>query len=441
MDELDLLTLDRDLARAAFAWRGWRRQLRRGAGYEDDPLLFARELTAKTLFEALTEMSGRDPLAGPFRRWVWRLSDERVNRAVVVEAARLWREERHAIDQPDAGHFTLAELLARALAEPGKRAGFLAVFTERTAAHSRVRGMWWERRQELAERASLPSPDSLELPNPNVARIASEWLARTRDAAENELPRGDLALLIDAALAGEAREGWPGHLTPRVVRGLLDELGLFARFELDPGPLPAAIAPASFLRAFSRVGAAWVDAAAPARQPFAIAHDPFGLRRRSMGALLGIVVTSEAFLRRKLELGRARAAAHRRSLARTLLIESRSLAMRVLLRGAALRGSTALGEAFQEQLERALFVELPLAAAGSIWQLNPDDPQRFAGLLSAFGRSVRFREEHDEDWFRNPRAAEELHAEAELSPATTMDTAELEGAARTAESELLAAVS
>jgi hypothetical protein len=47
------------------------------------------------------------------------------------------------------------------------------------------------------------------------------------------------------------------------------------------------------------------------------------------------------------------------------------------------------------------------------------DAQRLAGLLLAATRARELADEHDEDWFRNPRAIDQLRAETRVVPATT----------------------
>jgi hypothetical protein len=47
-------------------------------------------------------------------------------------------------------------------------------------------------------------------------------------------------------------------------------------------------------------------------------------------------------------------------------------------------------------------------------------------MLLAAERARMLRDEHDDDWFRNPRAIEQLRAEARLAPSAIADEAELE---------------
>jgi hypothetical protein len=179
-----------------------------------------------------------------------------------------------------------------------------------------------------------------------------------------------------------------------------------------------------------RLGAAWTEALAPASQPLSLARDPFGLSRATHGALLASLLVSPAFLRRQLGLGKPRVATHLRALARSSLLFVRQLALRVLLDEPALQGTRALHEAFAEQSARTFGFELPPDAAGLLFRPRVGDAQRLAGALLAATRAEQLAAEHDEDWFRNPRAIEQLRAEARLAPATTCTAEALAAGAR-----------
>jgi hypothetical protein len=424
--ELELIALDRELKRAAESWRRWRRQLRRGTGYDDEPFLYARELLSRRVFQHLRELAPRDPLARPLSRWVYRLSEQRVNRALVAAIAFAWRSDPHPLDAPEQGEFTLAELLRRALSEPRRRSAWLEAMLGSAAELSERGVLLWQRRAEVAERAGLSSADEVELVCPEIGVFAENWLLRTRDLAESELPRRDLGPLLDVALGLDAAEGWPARVAPRTIQELFAGSRLLEGLDLDPGPLPDTIAPTSFLRALARVGAAFCDATAPRRQPFALAHDPYGLRRRELGALFTLLPLLPTFARTKLGLGRDRARRHVRALGRALLVESRVLALKVLLRPAALSGKNAMAEAVEAGIDRALGVGIKGVLPHAFLRLHADDSQRFAGALRAPARNAGLVSEHDEDWFQNPRAAEQLRAEAALTPAVELARAELE---------------
>jgi hypothetical protein len=55
-----------------------------------------------------------------------------------------------------------------------------------------------------------------------------------------------------------------------------------------------------------------------------------------------------------------------------------------------------------------------------------DQAARFGGLLSSARLADDLRQRHDEDWFRNPRAREELRENARLPDETLLSEDELE---------------
>jgi hypothetical protein len=428
MSESELLAIDRQLRRLAEAWRGWRRALRQGAGLDDDPFETSRRVAGRRTLQQLSELHNADPLSTPLRRWVYRLAEQRINRPCLVELARQRRQVRYPLEAPQHGLFSLAEMLSRSLHEPPRRNSWLQAFLDHAHAAAELVALLWERRQEIARRMGLAHPDAIESPCPGIGEVAAGWLASSAELAEQTRSQ-QLAALVTRAVGSEASEGWPTQLSPSSLQELLRNSELFRGLRLDPGPLPAAVGASSFLRALARVGAAWADAAAPSHQPFAIAHDPYGLRRRTHGALFSLLPLSRTFAKRRLGLGTTRATDHGRVVSRIVVLESRAAALRVLLRGRALHGRVALGEAFEEQVASVFGVHLPRHCAGVLWQLHADDAQRFAGLLLGAARSERLQEEHDEDWFRNPRAAEQLRAEAARSPECEVEASELVAAA------------
>jgi hypothetical protein len=438
LENPDPLRLDREIARAAEALRAHRRSLACGEGWDDDPFVTTRLVTGSTTFMAVQAMPDLDPLKVPLLRWVYRLADQRINRVALVRVAAESGVTEHVVSEPERARIPLSEMLNRGLASPKRREAWLGSFIGKSEQLGAAVATLWERRQEVAQRLRLSGPDSMEGIGASAPEAARAWLDRTRDAfteiKENNAKAfpglGGLSGLVSVALAETAVEGWPRHLLPRTILDLFCETDLFRGVELDPGRLPEAFAPASFLRALTRVGAAWVDATAPNDQPFVVAHDPYGLRRRTMGALLGTLPASPAFARRALGVDGARLVDHRRGLSAALLVASRLAALRVLLRGPALAGRRALREAFESEVHRELGITLPATAAGAVFRLHEDDAQRFAGLLLSARTAAMLRDANDEDWYRNPRTVEQLRDEARLSPEpTTTDEALAEGAA------------
>ena len=428
LESLDPLRLDRELASVAGAVRRWRRRLDGGAGLDDDPFYGARLVTGKRAFGAVRDLPEYDPLRPALLAWVYRLAEQRIDAGALIAVTVEMRHTEHVVTNPERVKLSPSGLLSRALAEPPRRAAWLASFESVCAPLGEATCLLWERRQEVASRMGLAGPDAIESPGADVASAASAWLDRTADLLEGP-SRMTLANVVDAALGEKAREGWPRALTPWTILDFFRGSDLFRDVDLDPGELPRAVAPASYLRALAQVGAAWVDATAPTDQPFVIAHDPFGLRRRTFGALFGSLPWSTPFARRALGLSGARLAEHRRALGVTVLVASRAAALRVLCRRSALLGRRAFREAFEEHVARAFRMATKPDVAGALFRLHADDPQRFAGMLLGGATAKQLVERHEEDWYRNPRAVEQLRDEARLSPErTTTDAALAAGA-------------
>ena len=428
--ELSPFELDRELSRVVPRARAAYRALRGG-----------REVTlhvpdvlqdAETLERVATDKS--DPIAPALLRFLYWL--DLMRRALPREGERVrrYRAERHAIDRPLSGHFTWRQLLGHALRDPARRPELLDVLIERGNALRDAGSRLFELRAEQP-RFGGRARAALELPHPEPAEQARRWLDASADAFDS-LELRSLSAVIECGLAPEAADGWPRQLSLRSLHDLLGSPDWLSGLRVDVGELPATLSASSFLRGLLRLGAAWHDALASDSLPFSLAHDPFGLRRAQHGALLAGIAISPAFLRRQLGLGKERALGHARALSRSTLLHSRLLALRVLTGEAALAGPGALREAFAEQAPRALRFELPEAAAGLFFRPRLGDAQRFAGLLLAAEQRQKLADEHDEDWFRNPRAIEQLRAETRSSPPTTCSSEQLEAGRRALSSEL-----
>jgi hypothetical protein len=430
--ELSPFELDRELSRVAPRARAAYRALRSGR----EVTLTVPEMLhdPETLDRLVSDKS--DPIAPALVRYLYWL--ELMRRALPREGERVrrYRTERHALDKPLSGHFTWRELLGHALRDAARRPELIDVLLVRGDA-LRDAG---SRANEL--RAEMPSfggrsRAELELPNPEIAVHARRWLDSSADAFSS-LEARSISDLFERGLALAAADGWPRQISARSLNELLGSADWLSGLRIDLVGLPAPLSAASFLRALLRLGAAWHESLAPSSQPFSLAHDPFGLMRAQHGALFAGIATSQQFLRRQLGLGKERALRHGRALSQSMLLFSRLLSLRVLTADAALEGSGALREAFLEQAPRAVGFELPPNAAGLLFRPRLGDAQRLAGLLLAAERSRQLADEHDEDWFRNPRAIEQLRAEARVTPSTSCSSEALAAGAR-ALSQALAA--
>lgn len=421
--DLHPLNLDRELARAASAWRQWRRRVQRGGGLGEDPFARTRSAVGATAFQAASELPETDPLRGPLQRWIYRLAEQRINLAVLTSIRTEYAVRQHPITSPEDVQLPLRSMLAHALREPRRSGAWLDAYLRSAHELHTQTGLLWERRLEIARRLRLSGPEVIERCSDATLEVATAWLDRTRDvAAEHRAERLETWLAL--ALGSDVSGSYP-RLSLRGLGELLNEAGLLDRLELDPGPLPEALGTSSYLRALARLGAAFTDATAPSHQPFVVAHDPYGLRRRSVGALFAELWQNPEFVRRRLGLGGNASQVHQRVTARVLLLWSRVLALKVVLRAHAYSGPEKFARAYADTVGETLGFGVPKSAAFTLFRLRSDDEQRFCGLVLAAQRSRELIEQHDVDWYRNPRAIEELRASMELSPAPQVEAAAL----------------
>ena len=380
----------------------------------------------ETLDRLVSDQS--DPIAAPLVRFLYWLELMQRSLPSVGQRVERYRAEHHPLDKPLSGHFTWRELLGHALRDRGRRPALLDVLLERGDVLRDAGTRLFEVRAELASFGGR-SRAALELPHPEIAAQARSFLQGSADALSS-LELGSLADVLERGLAPEAADGWPRQLSLRSLHDLLGSRDWLSGLRLDLGQLPAPLSAASFVRGLLRLGAAWSDALAPTEQPFCIARDAFGLSRATAGALLAGLTMSPAFLKRQLGLSKERTITHARALATSALLFARQLSLRVLQDAPSLAGPAALGDAFSEHATSALGFEVPARAAGLLFRPRPGDAQRLAGVFLAASRSQQLAEEHDEDWYRNPRALEELRSDAHQAPSTTCTTEALEAGAR-----------
>jgi hypothetical protein len=419
MRELSPFELDRELARVVPRARAAYRALKAGRAVT---LSVPDVLCDEETLDRLATDTG-DPIAAPLLRYLYAL--ELMRRALPREGERVrrYRAEYHALDRPLAGHFSWRELLGHALRDAARRRPLLEVMLDCGDALRDAGTRLFEVRAELPSFAGR-SRAELELPHGDISEHARRFLAESADAHAS-LELRELGDVLGLGLAAEAADGWPRQLSLRSLHDLLGSPDWLSGLRVELGELPASLSAASFVRGLLRLGAAWSDALAPGQQPFSLAHDPFGLSRARSGALFAGVALTPVFLKRQLGLGKERALAHARALSRSGLVFARLLALRVLLDAPALSGPVALREAFSEHAATALGFELPQTAAGLFFRPRVGDAQRLAGLFLAAAQTERLADEHDDDWFRNPRAIEQLRAEARVPPATTCSTESL----------------
>lgn len=417
---LDPSELSRRVAEAARAW--W---AVRDADWDPEEahlnvLAPHRGVSGLDGFDAAGRLHESDPLRAPLRRWIYRLAEARINHASTQHIAALRRQARHEIATPRRGTFTLAEMVADALTEPQATQSWFSTLRQRAqASHEGVR-LVWQRRQEIARRMGLASPDDIELPGTDAAEVARRWLTRTDDLAE-ALRREHVHEVVELSLGRDAAHGWPGHLSATSLTELFRGTRLFDDVHFDVPRLPEPIAASSFLRGLEWLGSAWGRAVAAQDQPFVVAHDPYELSCSTLGSMFALLPALRPFARQRMDVGPARLEGQRRGLARVVLMETRARALRVLLRGPALLGARPLRDAFEERTERAFGCHAPADLAGVVWQLDVCDAQRMLAPMLAATRIEQLTSDHDEDWFRNPRGIDQLRSEAGMPPRSHVD--------------------
>ena len=450
------IEIDRGLARAAGQWAGWRQRLRAEpapeADAEDDDVLDQfRPVTGLSLFRELGELPVHDPLREPLQRWVYRLAEQRINSETITRLERERRRKREISEAPGRAAVSIARLLAGCLEDAPRREQWLRLFIQHASPVSAISIELWQRRREIARRMRLSSPaqieSALQLPAPSAeasppsapspialpapvaapadpAKAGVTLAQRLSEALRDrmrELAPGSPAALLDSALGREIPGAWPGRLSAQRLSDFFRSGDLLRSLDLRLEALPASLGAASFCRALGVLGAAWFEALAPADQPFVVAHDPYGAGRHEASALFALLPLNAKFLLRHLELPRAALPDVQRRLAQLWLVDLAQAALRVQLRPYALAGEQAFRETFSELVNQELQISLPPTLAGALFQLDVEDEQRLLGRLLAAERERELTEAHDEDWFRNPRALEQLRAEAHRPPAVRVE--------------------
>jgi hypothetical protein len=420
--DLHPVEIDRLLRRAHRAWLS--SELAAWQPDEDDrdehPLLPYRSVTGQASFRAVSELPDADPMREPLRRWIYRLAEQRINQPTLAALARDRHVEHRHPDMPRREAVSIADLLVRALGDPPRREAWARMLLELAPQLSPRTVELWQRRSEVARRMGLSGPGDIESSLANAPAVADELSAVTGDRVR-ELGVDSLAGFFERAIGADVPGGWPARLSPNRLLDYFRDGDLLRSLSLETAPLPAAFGAASVCRALGQMGAAWYEALAPTDQPFVIAFDPYGLGRHTAAALFAMLPLNARFAQRHLDISAHGLADAQRRLAQLLLIDLALSAFRLRLRGAALTSERTFRETFSELAFRDLSVSLPPSAAGALFPLGIEDEQVLLGKLLAVARAEMLVEAHDEDWFRNPRAIEQLRAEARLPPMVRLE--------------------
>lgn len=408
MLKLDPFELDRTISRFAALRERFLQALAEGGGedhaFETLPLGFNANL-----FLSLEPAKAQDPLAPALLRWTRFLLHEHAcleERRRVAQASRF----RYRLDEPERIELGLFEMRRRVVSDAARGADWQRALETHASALASRRFEYFERWNEQAEAFSVLAPEWVS----GLGELGGALVAAT-DAAFAELRPRSLGDLARHGLGREAPGDYPKRLTPRALADLLGEGEWLAGLEPKLGALPEVLGAASIARGLDALGRALHDAGASRKQPFVVAFDPLGLRRAEFGSLLALLALNPAFATRRLGVDRARERDYLRVMSRVALVALRAGIARTALALASRVDVTAYRQAFELVVPRATGCELRPSLAGVVLA-RASAAHDFAALLSAVARAHDLVEKQDLDWFRNPRAVEELRAELESPP-------------------------
>lgn len=470
--------LDRAVARATASLVRWEYDATEAAP-PGPPLASHRRASTRSTFECVDALPPAEPLREALLRWVHRLTSERVNGSARARCIGLRHEPLQLNEYK--GLLSRRELLRGALAKEALREAWLQTFLDQARPVFEQEAVLNQRRHETARLLGLAQPEEITSPlrmqsEPNRLLLGGKPRSNPSDAptGTSESQRGDskgsepqewvatlhhIAARAAKALAPHARRlcagrrtDWlaaalgtadtnypltlPKRLGPRVLLSYFRETQLFRGLDLPNTRLAANLGPASLVRNLEGLGHAWHDALRPTNQPFCLAVDPYGLERQKDGALLASLTLCGPFLQDQLGVARHRRGEAQRLLASVWVLEVVARCLKVLLSEVAQRNRQEYAGAFEALSAEYLGVPLPPYSAGALLPLKPNDGQALLGLALAFGQRAYLTEAHDEDWYRNPRAAEQLREEQARPPATRCSAEAAERSLLTATAEL-----
>jgi hypothetical protein len=450
----DLLSFDRDVARGARALAAWRAAVASAPDEHanDEPLEPVRRVAGKSAWDALAALapSAADaPLRDALRPWVYALTQARIGlrddvawaRAASAPRGRLGGDAPRQVSWREAWRGMVA---AGSPAQAGLWLDAAADTAPLLAEAARTRAA---RRAEVARRMGLDHPWApiVSVAPGDLRAAARRFLDATDDlshAVGKGAPgdAGGPGAVIHAAVAREAGHGWPAHLTPRWLQDAFAPGTRAMRRGLDLPPLPPALGAASFARALYAFGfalRAGPERGAPSasgRSPFALARPPAFVAAHRFGFVFAALAADAEWQARALGLGRRAALAQARVLGRTALFDARLHAVRLLLGDEA---SFAPRAAFEELGARLFGAPLDARLCGAWPAARDDEPARLLALLDVTSFAAGLRDRFDADWFRNPRAWEDLASRAD-GPAKDPEDAPADAAALSSKADALA---
>lgn len=415
MPDVDPMELSRISSRAEESAWAWQDRLSELAIVEDAPLEEWRNILGKQfIHEFLEELGADDPLRPFLLRWLTHLLELRVNAATYTECARLRYHDVHALEAPERTKATIDQMSRKVLGEE-RREQWLKSLAPRGQRLAETVLHLWQRRVEVYNRLNGPSLDETELPTPAVYTLAEEAL-RLTEPLTAELSGLSKAL---AHVTKPSPLNFPAHLSAPALSDWFRDTRLLESVKLRSFNWPKPLGATSFALAMDRFGATWQRALAPSNQPFVVAVDPLGLSEQTNGWLFANLLATPAFQRRHLGGAATKQRDINRFWGMAGVHELRLRATRVLTRQALLLDHRERPRALEHLGERVWGEPLHKHLVGVLPQLRSSDPQRFCAI--ALGTLLRqsIIDAHDEDWFRNPRAVDELRSNAARPPSST----------------------
>ncbi|HLV68994.1 MAG TPA: hypothetical protein VKY73_24425 [Polyangiaceae bacterium] len=409
---VDPFALDRSLARFASQHRRFVTALEFGDARDHAFELLPAGIDGELLAE-LSRAAPTDPFAAAAARWTAFLLTEHAAIAERRAAARALYREPCVVNRPEQARLTRVDLRARALADAARRDAWLDAFTRVAEPLSARRFALFERLSEARSVLSVPSSPSAEHTRA-VLEAGERFVTQTRDAL-HELRVTTLASFIDRGLGRDVSAEWPVRLTPRRFADWFHEGGWLRGLSPEVESLPGVLGASSVLRGLFRFGKALHDAGSRHGVPFVLARDPEERRARLFGALFALLPLERPFAERRLAVSRTRYPEYARGLLRVVSLAARCAVLRAHLAATAERGAGAYRSVFEESIPAMLGFELPPVLAGALF-VDEHGVASLEALFRAMGKAAALIETYDEDWFRNPRAVEELRSEIASRP-------------------------
>lgn len=380
-----------------------------------NPLDPFASLRSTATHQALIERRA-EPLAAALAPWVATLFVERACWPTRTRRAALWELAVPGDAASSAELVSLRQLRRRVLygADSPSRERAARVLTLRADALHRL-SLESLAQRLAAERAlygevptSIPVADA-ERAVDLAAGTAAVVLDRTEDLARDSRAASWWDGLRQS-LGVDAREGWPARLVPRWLAEVFRGTGFASVPPAEPVALPPARGGLSFASALGRFGVAHLDQARRQAPQFALHQHPYDTRRHERFGLFASIAAERSFAQRVLRLGGERAAEHRRRVGRAMLRSVRIDAWRVLAAAALRSNPQQATDTYCTASARVLGATAPATLMGVLPELRPSDGAALVGHVLAASQREQLIGQFDEDWFRNPRAAESLRA-------------------------------